>query len=65
MKSATLGVVLVLGTLSSTLDGESASFDHVVETAAASKGNDATGYRAEFVELAETCKKITPEVSGR
>jgi Ca-activated chloride channel homolog len=42
-----------------------ASFDHVIETARASKGTDATGYRTEFVELAELCKEIAPQVSER
>ena len=42
-----------------------ASFDHVIDTARATKGEDVNGYRAEFVELAETCKKITPQVSER
>ena len=42
-----------------------ASFDHVIETAKATKGEDVNGYRAEFVELAEACKKIAPQVSER
>ncbi len=42
-----------------------ASFDHVIETAKASKGADSTGYRTEFVELAELCKEIAPQVSER
>lgn len=43
----------------------SASFDDVIETASASKGTDANGYRAEFVELAKACKSLKPEVSER
>ncbi len=43
----------------------SASFDHVIETAREAQGKDVNGYRAEFVELAETCKSLKPEVSER
>ncbi len=42
-----------------------ANFDHVIETARAAKGEDVNGYRTEFVELAEACKKIAPQVSER
>jgi Ca-activated chloride channel family protein len=40
-----------------------ASLDHVVDTASAAKGVDANGYRAEFVQLAEGCKKLVPQIS--
>ena len=39
------------------------SFDHVVKTARASQGEDADGYRAEFVQLVEACKSIKPELA--
>ncbi len=42
-----------------------ATFNHVIETAKTSKGEDVNGYRAEFVELAEACKKIAPQMSER
>ncbi|HET6348477.1 MAG TPA: von Willebrand factor type A domain-containing protein [Candidatus Krumholzibacteria bacterium] len=41
-----------------------ASLDHVIDTARAAKGTDAAGYRAEFVQLAQTCKEIHPQVSS-
>jgi Ca-activated chloride channel family protein len=40
-----------------------ASMDHVIETASAAKALDANGYRAEFVQLAETCKSLVPQIS--
>lgn len=42
-----------------------ASYDDVIETAESALGMDPNGYRAEFVELAETCKAIAPQVSER
>jgi Ca-activated chloride channel family protein len=41
----------------------SAGFDSVIETAKSAKGKDDGGYRAEFVELAEACKSIKPEIA--
>jgi Ca-activated chloride channel family protein len=40
-----------------------ASFDHVIATASSAKAADANGYRAEFVQLAETCKGLVPQIS--
>jgi Ca-activated chloride channel family protein len=40
-----------------------ASIDHVIDTASDAKGADANGYRAEFVQLAETCKGLVPPIS--
>jgi Ca-activated chloride channel homolog len=40
-----------------------ATLEHVIETAAAAKGADANGYRAEFVQLAEACRALVPEIS--
>jgi Ca-activated chloride channel family protein len=40
-----------------------ASIDHVIDTASGAKGTDANGYRAEFVQLAETCKGLVPQIS--
>ena len=41
-----------------------ASLDHAIETAAAAKGADAAGYRAEFVQLAQTCRSLKPELAS-
>ena len=40
-----------------------AAIEHVVATASAAKGADADGYRAEFVQLAEACRMLVPELS--
>jgi Ca-activated chloride channel family protein len=42
-----------------------ANFAHAIETARATTGRDPNGYRAEFVELAERCRDLKPEVSER
>ena len=41
----------------------SATLEHVIETARAAQGTDALGYRAEFVQLAEACRALVPEIS--
>ncbi|HEX6791662.1 MAG TPA: von Willebrand factor type A domain-containing protein [Candidatus Krumholzibacteria bacterium] len=40
-----------------------ATLEHVIDTARAAKGADPNGYRAEFVQLAETCRGLVPEIS--
>lgn len=40
-----------------------ASLDHVIEAAADSRGEDANGYRAEFVQLAQMCLSLKPELA--
>ena len=40
--------------------GES-SYEHVLETAKKSAGNDAGGYRHEFVRLVEMCREMAKE----
>jgi Ca-activated chloride channel family protein len=41
----------------------SANFDHVIRTAGGATGADRDGYRAEFVDLAEVCKAIRPQLA--
>jgi Ca-activated chloride channel family protein len=40
-----------------------AGLEHVIQAAGAAKGHDVHGYRAEFVQLAEACRTLIPEVS--
>ena len=40
-----------------------ATFEHVIVTAKKAVGNDTSGYRTEFVQLAELCKEIKPEIA--
>lgn len=40
------------------------TFEQVLQTARAAKGNDDEGYRAEFIRLVETCKRLYPQASG-
>ncbi len=40
-----------------------ASIEHVIEAASNAKGTDTTGYRAEFVQLAEEYKTLASQIS--
>jgi Ca-activated chloride channel family protein len=40
-----------------------ATLEHVISAAGSAKGTDVHGYRAEFVQLAETCRTLIPEIS--
>jgi Ca-activated chloride channel family protein len=41
---------------------QKSSFDHVISTAEAAKGNDSDGYRSEFVRLAKSAKFLAKEL---
>ncbi|MEJ7557239.1 MAG: von Willebrand factor type A domain-containing protein [Pedobacter sp.] len=41
---------------------QKSSFDHVITTAEAAKGNDSDGYRSEFVRLAKSAKFLAKEL---